>query len=37
MTYVYLVPADAKIVTWGFRDVTNHSGSSNSTLVRLDV
>ncbi|WP_345613075.1 DUF4352 domain-containing protein [Pseudonocardia adelaidensis] len=37
MTYVYLVPADAKIVTWGFRDVTNPSGSSNFTLIRLDV
>jgi hypothetical protein len=37
MTYVNLVPADAKIVTWVFRDVTNPSGSSNFTLVRLDV
>jgi hypothetical protein len=37
MTYVYLVPADAKIVRWGFRDVTNPSGSSNFTQVRLDV
>jgi ABC-type polar amino acid transport system ATPase subunit len=37
MTYVYLVPADAKIVALGFRDVTNLSGSSNFTLVHLDV
>jgi hypothetical protein len=37
MTYVYLVPADAKIVTWGFRDVTNLSGSSTFTQVRLDI
>lgn len=37
MTYVFLVPADAKIVTWGFHDVTNPSGSSNFTQVRVDV
>jgi hypothetical protein len=36
MAYVYLVPADAKIITWSFRDVTNSSGSS-VTLVHLDV
>jgi hypothetical protein len=37
MSYVYLVPADAKIVTWGFRDVINPSGSSNFTQVHLNV
>jgi hypothetical protein len=37
MTYVFLVPTDAKIFGLGFRDVTNSPGSSDFTVVRLDV
>lgn len=37
MTYVYLVPANALITGWGFKDSTEFLGSGEYTPVRLTV
>jgi hypothetical protein len=37
MTYVYLVPTNAVITEWGFKDTTELLGSSEYTAVHLSV
>ena len=37
MTYVYLVPIDAKITGWAFTDLTESLGNQDYTAVRLTV
>lgn len=37
MTYVYLVPTNAVITGWGFKDTTEILGSGEYTPVRLNV
>jgi hypothetical protein len=31
------VPIDANVACWGFRDVTDFSGSGDFTVIRIDA
>jgi hypothetical protein len=37
MTYIYMVPADAKIAGFGFSDATELGGSNDYTGIRLTL